>query len=179
MKLERGQCVALLRAKAILGVTGGRLRSLIPHHSTELKKLQARLRLLLVVRRELYPRQGQGHRAPSRAMRKVWDAGWYPQPASLSWLSDPWGRQHKAWTDTWLRELRQLSHDARDRLIALRTEAIREAEAESRRQSVARFYDGRGLQRLLRPQLPSLHSPLLESGAPDTLVVKGQAACLE
>ena len=114
VKLERAQCVALLRAKAILGVTGGRLRSLIPHHSTELKKLQARLRLLRVVRRELYARQGQGQRAPSRAMRKVWDAGWYPQPASLSWLSDPWGLQHKVWTDTWLRELRQLSHDARD-----------------------------------------------------------------
>ena len=106
-------------------------------------------------------------------MRKVWDAGWYPLPASFSWLSDPWGRQQREWTDHWLRQLRQQSYDARDNLVTLRTEAVRQAEQESNRKSIERFYDGRGLQRLLRPQAPSLHSPLLECGVPDTLVVSG------
>ncbi len=161
------KAVALLCARAILGVTGGKLCSLIPHHSSELKQLQARPRLLRVVRRELYARQGQGQRAPSRAMRKVWDAGWHPQPASFSWLSDPWCRQQRIWTERWLHQLRQLSHDARENLITLRTKAVRNAEEESRRLTIARFYDGNGLQRLLRPQVPSLHSPLLKSGVPD------------
>ena len=177
--LDRAKCVALLCARAILGVTGGKLRSVIPHHSSEWKQLQARLRLLKVVRRELYARQGQAARAPSRAMRKVWDAGWHPQPASFLLLAEPWAPQHRDWTEGWLRQLRQRSHDAREALIALRTEAVKEAERQSQRLAIARFYDGRGLQRLLRPQAPSLHSPLLESGIPDTLVVHGPTASLD
>ena len=177
--LDRVKSVALTHARAILGVTGGKLRSLIPFHSSEVKHLQARLRLWRVVRREVYARQGQGQRAPSRAMRKAWDAGWYPQPASFSYLAHLWCVEHRDWTEQWLRHLRRLSHDATEALITLRTEAVREAEQQSQRRAVAQFYDGKGLQRLLRPQLPSLHSPLLQSGVPDSLAVSGPQASLE
>ena len=97
--------------------------------------------------------------------------GRYPQPASFPGLSDTWGQQQLNWTQSWLRQLRQLSHDVREKLITLRTKAVRDAEEESRRHIIARFYDGKGLQRLLLPQVLSLHSPLLKSCVPDTLVV--------
>ena len=43
LALDRVKDVALAHARAILGVSGGKLRSAIPHHSSELKVLQARL----------------------------------------------------------------------------------------------------------------------------------------
>ena len=44
---------ALSCARRILGVTDGEIRSAIPNHSGECIRLQTRLRLLRVVRREL------------------------------------------------------------------------------------------------------------------------------
>ena len=86
-------------------------------------------------------------------------------------LSDLWGRQQLNWTQRWLLQLQQLSHVVREKFITLRTKAVRDAEKESRRLTIARFYDGKGLQRLLRLQVLSLHNPLLrllEGCVPDT-----------
>ena len=60
LALERAKDVALSAAREILGVSGGKWRSAIPHHLSDFKRTQARLRLLRVVRRELYARQEKG-----------------------------------------------------------------------------------------------------------------------
>jgi hypothetical protein len=60
----------------------------MPHHSKEAARLKARLTLLRVVLREIHARKEQFSRSvpPSRAMRKAWDSGLYPQPADFSIL---------------------------------------------------------------------------------------------
>ena len=84
---------------------------IIPRHSKEARRLKARLTLLRVIRRETHARKEQGSGAvpPSRAMRKAWDVGLWPQPASFSVLSALWARQNQTWTENWLRMLRQQS----------------------------------------------------------------------
>ena len=61
----------------------------------------------------------------------------------------------------------------------MRTKEIRDAERERRRYAIASFWDGGGIRRLLRQQAPTLHSPLIESEIPDTLVVSGPQSSLE
>jgi hypothetical protein len=68
-RLEQYKKVALDCARAELGTSGGKMRSLIPHHSREARRLLARLALLKVVRREIYARRDSGPQMPSRAMR--------------------------------------------------------------------------------------------------------------
>ena len=48
--LDRAKRVALTCAREVLGVTGGRLRPSVPNLSNDERRLQARLRLLRVVR---------------------------------------------------------------------------------------------------------------------------------
>ena len=105
-ELDRSKKIAIDCAREVLGVTGGKLSRIIPHHSKEAKRLKARLTLLRVVRREVHARKGQVGLLvpPSRAMRKVWDAGLYPQPAAFTTLRGLW--QDPTWTAEWLRMLR-------------------------------------------------------------------------
>jgi hypothetical protein len=79
----------------------------------------------------------------------------------------------------WLRRLRQLSHEVQEALHDMCTEEIRDTERERRRYAIASFWDGGGIRRLLRQQAPTLHSPLIESEIPDTLVVSGPQSSLE
>ncbi len=67
--LEQMKQVAVDCARKVLGEAGGKMRSLIPHHSKEFRKLKERLSLLKVVRREIHARRNNGQRSPSRAMR--------------------------------------------------------------------------------------------------------------
>jgi len=53
------------------------------------------------------------------------------------------------------------------------------AERQSQQAAIARFWTGGEIRRLLRPQAPALHSPLLRCDAPDTLLVAGSAASLD
>ena len=160
-------------------MTGGKIRSTITKHSGEYIRLQARLLLLRVVRRELYTLQQQGATAPSKAMRRAYDSGLCPQPASVAALGDVWGPAHREWTETWLRLLRRLSHEATEALTELRCTAVAAAERQSQQAAIARFWTGGEIRRLLRPQIPGLHSPLLRCDAPDTLQVAGSAASLD
>ena len=88
-RLDQVKRVALACAQRGLGESGGKVRRLIPHHSEEVRRLMARLKLLRVVRRELHDRRDGVLRMPSRAMRKLWDAGVHPQPAEFSFLTTP------------------------------------------------------------------------------------------
>jgi hypothetical protein len=85
-RLDQLKRVALACAQRVIGESGGKVRRLTPHHSEEVRRLMACLKLLRVVRRELHARRDGVSRLPSRAMRKLWDAGVYPHPAEFSTL---------------------------------------------------------------------------------------------
>ena len=90
-RLEHTKEVCMALARSILGTTGGKLRSPIPHHSSEYIQLTARLHLLKIVRREIHARKEANHISPpSKAMQKVWDSGLYPRPAPDTGISNLW-----------------------------------------------------------------------------------------
>ena len=86
--------------------------------------MEARPRLLRVVRRGLYTRQSQRATPASKAMRKAHSAGPCPQPASAAALSDAWAPRHRVWTEAWSRLARSPSHDAQESLTELRCSAV-------------------------------------------------------
>ncbi len=153
---------------------------IIPHHSKEARRLKARLTLLRVVRREIHARKVQGSNPvpPSRAMRKAWDSGLWPQPASFSRLSALWTPQNQAWTEDWLRLLRRQSATVTEEWHCLRRRELTEAAERERMGAISRFYTGRELQRLLHPRAPAPHSPLLYTDIPDTVMVTGSGSDL-
>jgi hypothetical protein len=82
------------------------MRSFIPFHSSRMIQLLAHLRLLKAARRDILARQGSTSIVgPSRAMRRVWDVGWHPKPATYDNISQPWDAKTQGWTREWLREL--------------------------------------------------------------------------
>ena len=174
-RLERLKAVAYSQAKDILGVTGGRMRSFIPFHSSHFIRLQARLRLLKAAQRDIYTRKVQVTAGPSRAMRRAWDAGWHPQPAPFGNLSHLWDPQTQSWTREWLRELRLLTQRTLDEVAQLRQSELAAAAERRRLEAVDRFWKGGELRRLLHPTLPTLHTPALRAQLPDTFVVSGEA----
>ena len=56
-RLERLKAVVLATAKGTLGTRGGRMKPFLPRHSPAFQRLAARIRLLRVVRRELWDRR--------------------------------------------------------------------------------------------------------------------------
>ncbi len=100
-ELEKAKRVALDCAREVLGTTGGTL-SVLPNHSRETRQLKARLNLLKVVRREIKARQKNSSSSvpPSKAMRKVWDTGWWPRPTTFLTLERLWHPQNYGWTDS-------------------------------------------------------------------------------
>ena len=179
-RLERLKGVALTCAKRVLGESGGKLRRLIPHHSDEVRRLMSRLKLLKVVRRELHARRDGVQKAPSRAMRKLWDAGVYPQPADFSALATVWSPSHRGWAESWLRMLRHQSQQGEDELHALRRVERSQVSEQNRQRAIARFYEGGELRRLLQPQPPTCtHSPMLKSSVPARIAVTGESPSLQ
>ena len=180
MELERAKRIALDCARAVLGTTGGRLSRIIPHHSKEAARLKARLTLLRVVRREIHARKEYGSRSvpPSRAMRKAWDSGLYPQPADFSMLTGLWQPQNERWTEDWLRLLRLLSATTADEWQQLRRRELTVAANRGRLDAISRFYTGNELQRLLHPRPPAPHSPALYTDIPDSVTVTGDRGAL-
>ena len=87
------------------------MKCINPYHSKEARQLKAHLTLLRVVRREVHARQELHSelQPPSRAMRKVWDSGLYPEPDRFQKLFDMWSPQNQAWTDNWLSMLQRQS----------------------------------------------------------------------
>ncbi len=158
-ELERVKQIALDCARTVLGTTGGKVLRIIPHHSKEVWRLKARLTLLKVVRREIRSRkeQGRGLALPSRAMRRVWDSGLWPQPATFSIPSALWTPQNHSWTDYWLRMLRQQSATVTEEWHCLRRRELTEAAERDRMGAISRFYTGRELQRLLHQKAPAPH----------------------
>ena len=126
---------------------------IIPHHSKEARRLKARLNLLRVVRREVHARkeQGSGFVPPSKAMRRVWDSGLWPQPASFSVLTALWTPQNQSWTENWLRMLRRESAMMTEEWHCLRRRELTEVAERDGLSAISRFYTGRELQRLLHP----------------------------
>jgi hypothetical protein len=99
-ELDHAKHIALDCARSVLGTTGGKIGRLIPHHSVAVKRLKARLTLLKVARREIHSRKALGNNmeSPTRAMRRVWDAGLYPEPAQFQMLSSLGSPQNVVWT---------------------------------------------------------------------------------
>ena len=174
-QLDHIKRMALDQARSLLGTTGGRIRSLIPHHSEQFKKLTARLSLLKVVRREVTARRDTEHLSlpPTKAMRRVWDAGLYPKPAEFAILSAPWSTQNREWTVEWLRFLRQQSYSLNEELQLVRHSELTAAADRSRKDAVSKFYTGGELRKLLNPSIPSLHTPMLRTAMPDCVHVRG------
>ena len=179
--LDHAKHVALDCARSVLGTTGGRIGRLIPHHSESVKRLKARLTLLKVARREIHLRKALGSNleSPSRAMRRVWDAGLYPEPAQFQMLSSLWSPQNVVWTEKWLRMLRTQSAVIVEDWQQLRRKELTEAAERERQGAIGRFYTGGELRRLLHPRAPAPHSPLLQTTLPDTLKVTGDRRELE
>ena len=175
-RLEHVKQVALAQARLLLGMTGGRIRSLIPHHSGQFKKLTARLSLLKVVRREIAARNDREQMMPlppTKAMRRVWDAGLYPKPAEFATLSELWTVENRGWSLEWLRFLRQVSYSITEELQLLRHSELTVAAEKSRQDAISRFYTGGELRRLLHPTGPSQHTPMLRTAMPDGMTVRG------
>jgi hypothetical protein len=166
---------ALDQARSLLGTTGGKVRSLIPHHSEQFKKLTGRLSLLKTVRREITERRDTVSQLlpPTKAMRRIWDAGLYPRPAVFDALFALWSPQNQGWTVEWLRFLRQQSYSINEELQLIRRSELTAAAERSRQDAVSRFYTGRELQKLLHPSPPSLHTPMLKTAIPDSVQVRG------
>ena len=160
-ELDRIKRVALDCARTLLGTTGGRRLRIIPHHSKEARQLKARLTLLRVVRREIHARKEQNGQpsSPSKAMRRAWDAGLYPQPADIRTLTALWHPQNQVWTEEWLRMLRRQSALTNEAWQDLRRKELAEAVEQERLSAINRFYTGRELQKLLHPRAPAPHSP--------------------
>ncbi len=81
---------------------------ILSNHSRQVK---ARLNLLKVVQREIKACQNKGSSSvpQSKAMRKVWDSGWWPRPTTFLTLEHLWHPKNHGWTEQWLRMLRQQS----------------------------------------------------------------------
>mmetsp|Transcript_37221 Transcript_37221/g.99058 ORF Transcript_37221/g.99058 Transcript_37221/m.99058 type:complete len:2324 (+) Transcript_37221:2749-9720(+) len=176
--LETGKEVALTTARNILGTTGGKLKPARPFHSSQFVALQHRLSLLQVTHREILSRQNQPTRPPSKAMRKCWDAGFYPQPASFATLSDLWNPTNATWTREWQRFLRNKMEIVKDEMLTLRNRERSVAAEQERDAAINRMFSGRELQRLLHPSPPLLHTPMVRSPVPDILTLQGELSDL-
>ena len=91
-EFEKIKRVALDCARTVLGTTGGWTLRIILHNSKEARLLKTRLTRLRVVRRDIHARKEQSGQPspPSKAMRRAWDAGLYPQPAEIRTLTALW-----------------------------------------------------------------------------------------
>ena len=178
--LERIKRLALDCARTVLGTTGGRTLRIIPHNSKEARRLKERLTLLRVVRREIHARKEQHGQPspPSKAMRRAWDAGLYPQPAEFRTLTELWHPHNQVWTEEWLRMLRRQSAITTEEWHDLRRRELAEAAERERLSAINRFYTGRELQKLLHPRAPAPHSPQLFTDIPDTVVVSGDEGAM-
>jgi hypothetical protein len=182
-RLERFKQIALRCAETVLGVSGGKLRSLIPHHSSEFIKLRTRLTLLKAVRRELLAlRTGSAHsssKQPSRALRKAWDMGLYPSPAVFSSLSDPWKPTNAKFSAGWLHNLSERIAGTTEEIRELRRVEVARALEQSRLAAVNRMHSGGELRRLLHPPAFTLHSPLLRTRFPNSFTIAGCPTLLQ
>ena len=120
-RLDRCKHIVLSSAETILGVIGGKMRSFIPFHSSSFIQATARLQLVKAALLCVHARQALVDVGlfPSKAMLRVWDAGWYPHPGSYATLSTLWTPQSQGWIRDWLRQLIQLSASITDQVAAL------------------------------------------------------------
>jgi len=179
-QLERMRRVSVNCARTVLGVTGGDIRPIAPRQSPEFRKLRAQLSLLQVVRREIYQRQlaGAEQGRPSRAMRKAWDRGLYPEPATFAALSALWTPQFAAWTESWCRYLRQRIHTLTEQLQELRKDELTQQMARARSAAISRFWTNGELKRMLHPNPPGLHTPQISTAYPEAVLISGAASVL-
>jgi len=175
--LARLKAVVLEVAKNTLGTRGGRMKPLLPRHTPAFQRLAARIRLLRVVRRELWDRRGTAQPA-SRAMQHLWhrDQEAYPEGTAFQALDriagDPdWARRAVA-------GLRARIHSTEEELRRLRN-SERTARTEKQRQAaIDSFWTGGGLRRFLHPPFPSLHSPMLRGQVPSSISIQGAGQAL-
>ncbi len=64
-------------------------------------------------------------------------------------------------------------------MLLLRRTELHDATEQSRQAAIAWFYDGGELHRLLHPQTPTMHSPMLRTSVPDSFVVAGDGLSLQ
>ena len=152
---------------------------IIPYRSQEERRLKARLTLLRVVRRELYAFKSSLGVTPTRAMRRVWYMGLYPQPANAAALKGLWLPEHQAWTESWIWMLRRQAAETVEAWQLLHRKKLAQPLGREVLNSTSRFYSGRELQKLLHPRTPAPHSPQLYTTIPGIIVVTGDACRLD
>ena len=190
--LDHLKQIAMSKAKAILGESSQKIRCQIPYHSSEFKKLKARLGLLKLVRTEVNNRRLQGGQPfpPSRAMRKAWDSGLYPEsdaPGTVekmglpkfTMLSDLWSAENCHWALEWLRYLSQQIARTEEEIRLLRQREIQQSAEKRRKDAIERMSAGGELRHLLHPPSCLPHSPALRTNFPDSLHVSGSLADIE
>jgi len=171
-RLEPLKAAVLAVAKNTLGTRGGRLKQFLPRHSPAFQRLAARIRLLRVVRRELWDRRDTGQPA-SRAMQQLWhrDTEAFPEGTTFQTLGALAG--DPSWARRAVAALRARLHSAEEELRRLRSSEMT-ATAEKRRQAaIDSFWTGGGLRRFLHPPSPSLHSPVLRGQVPTSISIQG------
>ena len=121
-RLEQLKAAVLAVAKNTLGARGGRLKPFLPRHSPAFQRLAARIRLLRVVRRELWDRRDTGQPASSlRAMQQLWhrDTEAFPEGTTFQTLGALAG--DPSWARRAVAALRARLHSAEEELRRLRS----------------------------------------------------------
>jgi hypothetical protein len=75
--------------------------------------------------------------------------------------------------------LRVQSQRVEEEIHFLRLSERNRAIEQSRQAAIDRFYEGGELRRLLHPQTPTIHRPMLRTSVPDSCVVTGDALSLQ
>ena len=176
-RLARLKAVVLAAARNTLGTRGGRMKPLLPRHSPAFMRLAARIRLLRVVRREIWDRRGAVQIA-SRAMQQLWhrDQEAFPEGTTFQTLGGLAG--DAGWARRAAAGLRARLHSADEELRRLRSAEMTAASEKRRQAAIDSFWTGGGLRRFLHPPSPSLHSPMLRGQVPTSITIQGAGRAL-
>jgi hypothetical protein len=159
--------VVLQVAKATLGTRVGKIRPMLPQHSTSFQSLAAYIRLLRVVRREIWDRQvtvlpassvGYGIGIIRHFLRRLWhrDKEAFLEGTAFGALGVLAGDE--SWSRRAAAGLRAHLHHADEEVRRLRRSEMK-VESDKRRQAaIDSFWTGGGLRRL-NPPSPSFKVP--------------------
>jgi len=172
---------AVLRgAKIALGISGGRIRSLIQRHSETFIKLAARVRLLRVVRAELLSRKASACvTPPSKAMKKLWHECQEVYPEGTTFQALGALANDRNWSRSAVGGLRAHLHKAGEELHQLRRAELKGDLERHRQVEIESFWSGGGLHRFLHPPSPALHSQVLRADLVESITVEGTEQAMD
>ena len=176
-RLARLKAVVLEVAKNTLGIRGGRMKPLLPRHTPAFQRLAARIRLLRVVRKELWDRGGSVLPA-SKAIQALWHRDPEAFPDGTTYQTIDRLASEAGWIRRAVAGLRARIHSADEELRRLRSSERTAATEKQRQAAIDSFWTGGGLRRFLHPPSPSLHSPILRGQVPSSITIQGAGRAL-